>query len=115
MVYVLHLGKSQDDILHLLKYIICNVYKIDIKMAGSSKRKRETMHNAEKNIPLPQTATPSECNHSVTLFLQYKSELILNGTLQWRVHSDNKDCAVMNDINPATGSFKVFTSITNRV
>ena len=49
----------------------------------------------------------------VDIYLQYKSALIMNGTLQWRVKTAQKECVVMSDMNAKTGKILVRSHFYN--
>ena len=61
-----------------------------------------TIQNSNHNI-----ITDSTPEDVLSLYEKYKSEILLNGTLLWRIHNSNEDAIIVNDLNALDGSFKV--------
>ena len=45
----------------------------------------------------------NKANSSRTIFTNFTEQLLADGIIKWRFHSDTKDICVMNDYNPTTG------------
>ena len=45
----------------------------------------------------------NKANSSRTIFTNFTEQLLADGIIKWRFHSDTKDICVMNDYNPITG------------
>ena len=45
----------------------------------------------------------NKANSSHTIFTNFTEQLLADGIIKWRFHSDTKDICVMNDYNPTTG------------
>ena len=45
----------------------------------------------------------NKANSSRTIYTNFTEQLLADGIIKWRFHSDTKDICVMNDYNPTTG------------
>ena len=45
----------------------------------------------------------NKANSSRTIYTNFTEQLLADGIIKWRFHSENKDICVMNDYNPTTG------------
>ena len=108
--YIVITENNGVERMHLLKLVAANQFKIG-KVSGKKVKRGNSRptttpifleNNAEENpVPVVQS--------KVSQFQYFKSELILNGTLQWRERSASKNTAIMNNMSSTTGSFKVLS------
>ena len=67
----------------------------------------------EANLSLSCVEERSPVQNTVNLFLQFKGALVMNGTLQWRIHTETKDSFIMSNMNCKTGKIMVCTCVVN--
>ena len=117
---ILHLKKYVDDwsdleaVDDVLQLLLKNVYKLIArsipKRSRRSNLKRKLQSPKITEDPAEETAPhdiSAETDINATLYQNYKSNMIMQGSLLWRVRSPSKDVLIMNDIESTTGTFKV--------
>ena len=59
-------------------------------------------HRMHVNVQKVQNSTHT----NISLYRTFKQQLITDGTIQWRQHSEFQDVVIMSDYNPGTGLLK---------
>ena len=109
---------ARDERALILKCIVSNVFHVDEETVLTVERKKTTKKAKPKvttdDILAHLNLTTdildglkTQTQFSVALYDNFKAEMSIQGSLHWRIHSDQLECVVMNDCNPETGEFMV--------
>ena len=134
LMYYIHAGNLYE---HSMAATITQLLKIDIKeecavpQNQSDNEETEPPRKKRKYSPCILKVTPemlctkmqlpiegikNSCQINNTIYHTFSEQVVTNGTIKWRVHSQTEDTVLMNDYSSSTGSLSLtsFVHVTQK-